>query len=124
MNADIQNVLILQPTALYTVQEAAQFFKCAESSVYQSLPGASCRPKLGRRLPEPIRFGRLIRFTGQQLIDFASPQTIQVPQYAGLASPSPKGIKGEIPVLAASRSQFTGSRTTRSKPIGRKGGAR
>lgn len=63
---------MLNPHSLYTVVEAAHFFKVSKGSVYQSLPEARCRPKLGRKLPEPIRIGRLLRWTGQQLIDFIS----------------------------------------------------
>ena len=54
--------------------------QCAASSVYQSIPGSRCRPKLGRQLPEPIRLGKLVRWTGQQLIDFATPPPSPFPQ--------------------------------------------
>ncbi len=64
---------MLDPGALYAPIDAAAFFKVNVCSIYQSLPGKRTRSKLGRRLPEPIRFGRMIRWTGQQLIDFASP---------------------------------------------------
>lgn len=68
---------MLNPKSLYTVAEAAYYFKVSTGSIYQSLPGASCRPKMGRKLPEPIRLGRLIRWTGQQLIDFTSPPSAE-----------------------------------------------
>ena len=64
---------MLDPGALYTPQDAAEFLKVHVCSIYQSLPGARVRPKIGRSRPEPIRLGRLIRWTGQQLLQFAEP---------------------------------------------------
>ena len=64
---------MLDPGELYTPQDAARFLKVNVCSVYQSLPRSKAKPKLGRTLPEPIRLGRLIRWTGQQLLQFAEP---------------------------------------------------
>lgn len=64
---------MLNPGELFTPHEAAKYLKVNVCSVYQSLPGSRSRSKLGRSLPEPIRLGRLIRWTGQQLMDFAVP---------------------------------------------------
>jgi hypothetical protein len=64
---------MLDPGELYTPQEAAKFLKVNVCSVYQSLPSSRTKSKLGRTLPEPIRLGRLIRWTGQQLMQFAEP---------------------------------------------------
>lgn len=60
----------LVPSKLYTPADVASFLKVSRGTVYQSLPGATCRTKLGRKLPEPIRFGRLLRWSGQQINDF------------------------------------------------------
>lgn len=62
---------LLIPNKIYSVKTAALAFDVHESSIYQSMPGAK-RPKLGRCLPEPVRFGRAVRWSGQQLIDFLS----------------------------------------------------
>lgn len=68
-------------SCFYTPDETAAVLKVAVASVYQSMPGAKCRPKLGRKLPEPLRLGRLIRWTGQQLNDWAGiPQPKQTTQ--------------------------------------------
>ena len=64
---------MLDPGELYTPHDAAKFLKVNVCSVYQSLPGSRARPKLGKTLPEPLRLGRLIRWTGQQLLQFAEP---------------------------------------------------
>lgn len=64
---------MFQEGQFYTPADVATALQVSVCSVYQSLPGQRCRPKLGKVLPEPIRFGRLIRWTGRQLIDFASP---------------------------------------------------
>lgn len=64
---------MLDPGELYTPQDAATFLKVNVCSIYQSLPGSKAKPKIGRTLPEPIRLGRLIRWTGQQLLQFATP---------------------------------------------------
>lgn len=71
---------MIKPTSIYTVAEVAQLFKVSIYTIYQSLPSAKGRCKMGRKLPEPLRFGRSIRFMGQQLLDFASPpDTAQQP---------------------------------------------
>lgn len=71
----------------YTPDETAAVLKVAVASVYQSMPGAKCRPKLGRKLPEPLRLGRLIRWTGQQLNDWAGiPQPAQTAEVPAAAS--------------------------------------
>ena len=70
----------VDPRGVYTAMDFAAYLQCAGSSVYQSIPGSRCRPKLGRQLPEPMRFGRLVRWTGQQLIDFATPPSSPIPQ--------------------------------------------
>ena len=64
---------MLNPHDLYTPKEAAEFLKVNVCSIYQSLPGSRAKPKIGRTLPEPVRLGRLIRWTGQQLLQFAAP---------------------------------------------------
>lgn len=78
----------------YTPEETAAVFKVAVASVYQSMPGAKCRPKLGRKLPEPLRLGRLIRWTGQQLNDWAG-----IPQSKQTTQPT----QAEVPAAASGR---------------------
>lgn len=64
--------------SFYTPADVSAAFQVAASSVYQSLPGKSCRVKLGKPLPEPLRLGRLIRWTGRQLNEWAGiPQSTQ-----------------------------------------------
>ncbi|MDP2371276.1 hypothetical protein [Rhodoferax sp.] len=95
-NRKIETV-VLVPGGLYTPLEAAAYFKVAVDSIYQSLPSATCRPKLGRKLPEPIRFGRLIRWTGQQLSDFSTPPKEAAPVEAtpsSLTSIEPRRGRG------------------------------
>ena len=75
----------------YTPDETAAVLKVAVASVYQSMPGAKCRPKLGRKLPEPLRLGRLIRWTGQQLNDWAG---IHPQQQATPAAEVSAGARG------------------------------
>lgn len=87
-------MLYMDPNALYAPHEAAAFFKVNVNSVYQSIPGKNTRPKLGRTLPEPIRFGRLIRWTGQQLIDFVKPPSSQVVDQIGSSDPQARKKPG------------------------------
>lgn len=65
--------------SFYRPDEAAVTFKVAAGSVYQSMPRAKCRPKLGRKLTGPLRLGRSIQRTAQQLNAWAGvPQPPQV----------------------------------------------
>ena len=73
---------MLNPSELYTVEDAARFLKVNICSVYQSIPRRDKKPfhpKLGRVMPAPVRLGRMIRFSGQQLLDFVSPPPAQEP---------------------------------------------
>lgn len=76
---------LLIPNQIYSVKTAALAFGVHECSIYQSMPGAA-RPKLGRCLPEPVRFGRAIRWSGQQLIDFLNVPVAPVASLPATAS--------------------------------------
>lgn len=54
---------------LQTVDDFARALRVCRGSIYQSLPGAE-RPKLGRTVPKPIRFGRALRWTPGQIDAF------------------------------------------------------
>lgn len=62
----------LSEHSLYSVKDFAVALSVHAGSIYQSLPGAKCRAKLGRTVPQPIRFGRSLRWSGKQIIDFVT----------------------------------------------------
>lgn len=85
---------MLDPSKLYTPNEIASYLKVALGSIYQSVPSAACRSKVGRKkLPEPIRLGRLIRWSGQQINDFVS-QLATAPKVEALVPAIPKRKAG------------------------------
>lgn len=61
---------VIDPSLLYTVADAAAYLRVSIFSIYKSIPGCPGGPKLRRPLPDPIRIGSRIRWTGQQLMDY------------------------------------------------------
>lgn len=74
--------------SLYSAKEFAGALSVNAGSIYQSLPGAACRAKLGRSVPNPIRLGRALRWSGRQIIDFVASLEQELK-----TNPKPPGIK-------------------------------
>lgn len=64
--------MLLHEHVLYSVTDFAGALSVNKGSIYQSLPGVQYGPKLGRRVPAPIRLGRSLRWSGRQIIDFVA----------------------------------------------------